>query len=512
VADGNWEQVGTMNALGLNGYAFQAPTLGNTNAYGEFESCYFVAAHTADAGTYWVSNVMCGESEDNLAPEAPVVNGMVLGAGGVEIVWDAPVEADYAFTMVESDQGFSATVSGDTLVVDGTSVGGGVYTVRHVDVNGNTSAPVQWVAGAPAGADIIVLKAGWNLISTDRVPENSAPAAFFAGLASGNLQMVTGFNGGVQYYNPSGLSFLNTLPQLESGRGYWVRVAADDTLEVQGAALPAGYLPTLEAGWNLIGYTPQAASTPQAFFADEVAAGNLQYVTGFDGGAQFFDPNGLAFLNTLTTLRNGYGYWVKLAAGSNGMAPGGEDETTPNFDVVNGRSAALAPFAGEHVEVVDAQGQVVARVPVLAGGYLMTTPVFGDDPATEAVEGVAAGSALRFRFRGMFADQTLSPTSSMSLHELSLSFDGLAGQQVALGVFPNPTNGPVRWRAEVPKGAVAWQVTDVTGRRMAAMEGLSHDGGIWEAMWDASGLAPGVYTWTLWVDGAVFAQVRWMRS
>jgi hypothetical protein len=100
----------------------------------------------------------------------------------------------------------------------------------------------------------------------------------------------------------------------------------------------------------------------------------------------------------------------------------------------------------------------------------------------------------------------------MSLHELSLSFDGLAGQQVALGVFPNPTNGPVRWRAEVPQGAVAWQVTDVTGRRMAAMEGLSHDGGIWEAMWDASGLAPGVYTWTLWVDGAVFAQVRWMRS
>ena len=37
-------------------------------------------------------------------------------------------------------------------------------------------------------------------------------------------------------------------------------------------------------------------------------AGNLQYVTGFDG-VQFYDPNGLSFLNTLGSLTPGNGYW-----------------------------------------------------------------------------------------------------------------------------------------------------------------------------------------------------------
>ena len=62
VAEGA-ELLGEMPSLSLNNYAYQAPTLGNTNAFGDFSSCYFVAA-TADDDTTG-SNVMCGESVDN---------------------------------------------------------------------------------------------------------------------------------------------------------------------------------------------------------------------------------------------------------------------------------------------------------------------------------------------------------------------------------------------------------------------------------------------------------------
>jgi hypothetical protein len=505
VDDGNWEQVGTMNALGLNGYAFSAPTLGNTNAYGEFESCYFVAAHTADAGTYWVSNVLCGESEDNLAPADPVVGGMVLAGGGVEVQWETPGEEDYAYTLISSDQGFSATVGSDTLVVDAAAPGGGVYTVRHVDVNGNESAPVVWVAGAAAGVDLIPLRAGWNLISTDRVPEATAPAAFFSSLNPGNLQYVTGFDGGVQFYNPNGLAFLNTLPAIAAGHGYWVRVAADDTLSVAGAALPSGYLPTLDAGWNLVGYTPVAPEAPADFFADLIAAGTLEYVTGFDAGATYFDPEGLPFLNTLTALRNGFGYWVKVSEGTNGMAPEG---ATPQFDVVNGRSN-LADFAGDRVEVITAAGDVVGELTVLPGGYLMTAAVFGDDPATEAVEGVAPGSVLGFRFRGVVAQETFVADGSMALREMELHF---GDAEEVTGVFPNPAAGPVRVTASLGAGAVDWVVTDLAGRAVASGAPVWHDGGVWEGRWDASGLAPGVYTWTVRRDGVPEAVLPWLRA
>jgi len=507
VEDGNWELLGSMPSLGLNGYAFSAATLGNTNAYGEFESCYFVAAHTADPGTYWVSNVVCGESVDNLAPEDPVVNGLVLPSGGVEVQWEAPTDEDYAYTLISSDQGFSATVGSDTLVVDVAALGGGVYTVRHVDVNGNESAPGVWVAGASSGVDIIPLRAGWNLISTDRVPETATPAAFFGGLEPGNLQYVTGFNGGVQYFNPSGLSFLNTLSAVAPGYGYWVRVAAADTLYVAGSALPAGYLPTLDAGWNLVGYTAAAPQAPADFFSDFVADGTLEYVTGFDAGATFFDPDGLPFLNTLSQLRNGFGYWVRLTSGTNGLATDG----SPAYDLVNGRSA-LGAFAGDRVEVVTAEGEVVAHLPILQGGYLMTAAVFGDDPATDRVEGVAPGTVLGFRFQGRVAAETVIAGGEMGLREVELTFPDGAEGPLGAGVYPNPTDGPVRFRADLGAGVVSWTVADLAGRTVADGVSGAHAGGAWESGFDASGLAPGLYTWTVRVDGVPAATLPWLRA
>ena len=98
VAEGNWELLGEMPSLSLNNYAYQAPTLGNTNAFGDFSSCYFVAAHTADDDTYWISNVVCGESVDNLAPDDPDLNGLVLETGEAQISWSVPTEEDYDYT------------------------------------------------------------------------------------------------------------------------------------------------------------------------------------------------------------------------------------------------------------------------------------------------------------------------------------------------------------------------------------------------------------------------------
>ncbi|HPE33760.1 MAG TPA: hypothetical protein PLI65_03095 [Bacteroidales bacterium] len=70
----------------------------------------------------------------------------------------------------------------------------------------------------------------------------------------------------------------------------------------------------LHPGWNLIGYSLSSPTTPEAAFSPLIAAGVLQMITGFDQGGKFFDPSGPPQFNTLTEIKNGLGYWVKVNA------------------------------------------------------------------------------------------------------------------------------------------------------------------------------------------------------
>ena len=511
--EGNWELIGEMPAQSFNGYAYQAQTLGNTNAFGTFNSCYTVVAHTDDPDTYWYSNVLCGESVDNLAPSEPDLGGMVLETGGVTVFWELPSEEDYAYTEVTSDAGFSAEVTGDTLAVDLSAELGGTYTYTavHYDVNGNASDPASLTLELEPGVDVIALNAGWNLISTDRAVTQGVDEVF-AGLAAGNLQYVTGFDGGVQFYDPNGLSFLNTLGSLTPGNGYWVKVAADDVLEVSGVRLAEDFMPGLAEGWNLVGYAAEAPAAPGDVFAELEATGDLLYVTGFDEGVEVYDPNGLPFLNTLTEMRNGFGYWVKSAVTTDGdvLAPLAGDVLpaempTPRYDVVNGVSE-LGAYAGEFVDVVNGWGVTVARLPILEGGHLMTTALFGDDPATGAVEGLADGEELHFAFRGAMANETLVFGGDMAHKTLKLTFDEVGA---AMGVFPNPASDVATFRFQLDMDAqVELTLVDLAGRQVAVLLDANKGAGAHAETLALPSLEAGAYTVQLRVAGEVAGTQR----
>ena len=511
--EGNWELIGEMPAQSFNGYAYQAQTLGNTNAFGTFNSCYTVVARTDDPDTYWYSNVLCGESVDNLAPVEPELEGMVLETGGVTVFWELPSEEDYAYTEVTSDAGFSAEVTGDTLAVDLSAELGGTYTYTavHYDVNGNASDASSVTLAVAAGSDIIALNAGWNLISTDRSEAMDVMEAF-ASLAPGNLLYVTGFDGGVQFFDPNGLPFLNTLNTLTPGKGYWVKVVADDVLELNGARLAEDFMPSLAEGWNLVGYAAETPASPGDVYAELVAEGDLLYVTGFDEGVQVYDPSGLSFLNTLTEMRNGFGYWVKSAVATDGdvLAPLAGDVLpaempTPRYDVVNGVSE-LGAYAGEFVDVVNGWGVTVARLPILEGGHLMTTALFGDDPSTGAVEGLTVGEELHFAFRGAMANETLVFGGDMAHKTLSLTFDEVGA---AMGVFPNPASDVATFRFSMDADApVTLTLVDLAGRQVAVLLDANKGAGAHAETLALPALEAGAYTVQLRVAGEVVSKQR----
>jgi hypothetical protein len=513
VANGNWEQIGTVPAQGFPQYGYTAATL--VNSYPDEPGCmtnFIVLAHTTDNNIYWVSEVDGACSIDNLAPADPDINGLILedsDAMAAQIFWSAPEEADYAYTDITSDAGFAFQLNNDTVVVDNSVIPGNAYTytVVHTDINGNPSNPATVTLTPPLGLDIIPLQAGWNLISTDRIPADASIEAIVATLEPNNLDYVTGFDAnGVQFYDPNGFTFLNSLNSLTNGHGYWVRVQNADTLEVSGNALSANYLPALNAGWNIIGYPNEADAAPADYFADFITDGSLEYVTGFNGGSTYFDPNGLPFLNSLVALENGFGYWIKVtdAFDPNGMATTGTEEplaafagiataqhANPNFMLINGTSD-LTHAAGTQVQVRRADGSVVAQLPVLEGGYLMTKALFGDDPATDAIEGLQVGEALHFEHYGQRADQSLVYSGQMDIKHLELTFG--AAKEMA-SVFPNPFSETLQVSAKLETpGHVFCELTDAMGKVVAQQPMGWQTKGALNGTWELPGLAPGMYT------------------
>jgi hypothetical protein len=371
---------------------------------------------------------------------------------------------------------------------------------------------------------LIPLVPGWNLISSDRAPQPDGIESIVSSLEPGNLEFITAFNDGVEFYNPNGLSFLNTLSSWDGGYGYWVKVYDTDTLEISGSPLPAASLPALNAGWNLIGYPNATGASPAIYFDDFIAEGTLEFVTGFNQGSSFFDPDGLPFLNTLNGLFNGLGYWVKVteAFDPNGMILTGDEpmaaltgasqqQANPNFMLVNGTSD-LAQTAGAQVEVRRTDGSLVAQLPVLEGGYLMTTALFGDDPSTDPTEGLQVGEELHFEVQGQRAEQSLVYSGQMDIKHLALTF-GISEAGIAdITVFPNPFEQSLQFSGTADAtGELSIQLTDAQGRIVAERAITEVTSGAWNVNWTVPTLAPGSYTCTVAVNGKRLSTIPLMR-
>jgi len=109
-----------------------------------------------------------------------------------------------------------------------------------------------------------------------------------------------------QSYDPSLPFFLNTLTSLNVKDGYWVKVKEDVNFEVEGV-VPDGASISVRKGWNLVGYPRESGEAP----ADELKSlGDT--VEQIKNLTQSYDPSLPFFLNTLSTMAPGMGYWLKV--------------------------------------------------------------------------------------------------------------------------------------------------------------------------------------------------------
>jgi len=343
----------------------------------------------------------------------------------------------------------------------------------------------------------ISLNAGWNLISLDLTPENRDISEVFNSLQAGNLLYVTGFNNGAKFYDPNQvLDFLNTLQEVEDGFGYWVYVQNNDVLTVSGSCLENSFRKDLDAGWNLIAYPPDDPSIPTDYFSDLIANDNLLYVTGFENGAKFYDPyQELTFLNTLNSLKNGFGYWVYVQNAVNGK--NGEGINSSNvFSFYNGTSNLST---GETISIQTIDGTEVGQLQVLQEGYLMTTPIYGDDPTTKAIEGINANEKLVFAWNGQVLDIDEIFKADLGLTKIDLSFkveDMPANSSIK--VYPNPAQNDITFEFNLTESNdLLLQFFDIKGQLVKEEKIKDLQAGNYRFNYPINELADGIYTYKL---------------
>jgi hypothetical protein len=132
-----------------------------------------------------------------------------------------------------------------------------------------------WLHAGTTSTQNISLQTGWNMISLNKHPDNMAISSVFAGIL-GNVLMVKCPEGVYIPNNP-----YNTLSHLTDGKGYFVKVNAACTLSVSGTPVNTNAVIALGSGWNLAGYTPQAAM-PVATALNSIASYIIQ-VKGVEG-------------------------------------------------------------------------------------------------------------------------------------------------------------------------------------------------------------------------------------
>jgi len=124
------------------------------------------------------------------------------------------------------------------------------------------------------------LHAGWNMVSFPVIPTNTTFASIFTG--KGYYQVLTW--SGTSYTTPINVA---------TGRGYWVLVLSETTLEIEGVPVDS-YELDLPAGWSMIGSVYGSIVDAESVFPDYY---------------QLLTWSGTSYV-TATTIEPGKGYWA----------------------------------------------------------------------------------------------------------------------------------------------------------------------------------------------------------
>jgi len=166
--------------------------------------------------------------------------------------------------------------------------------------NGSNTVDVKF-----SRTQTIELKEGWNLVGFNVNPVDTDMDTVFEPIKN-YLEQI---NSQTEVYNPNLPSYLNTLTQLIPCQGYYMHMNQDTVFNVTGFGInTSGQQIELHSGWNLISYP---GTSP--IDVEDALESISDYVIQINSQTQVYNPSLPDYLNTLTQLEPGKGYWINVS-------------------------------------------------------------------------------------------------------------------------------------------------------------------------------------------------------
>lgn len=398
------------------------------------------------------------------------------------------------------------------------AMGSDVYEPDMVSV-------VNEASSSSSGSLSIQLGSGWNMISSNVMPDDASMDAVFSDI-SGSVALVKNGDGEV-YWPEYGV---NQIGDWRITDGYQVRMSAGGVLQIDGAAVnPDNVNFSLANGWNLISFLGEENDSPANAFA--AIMDNLAMAK--NGAGETYWPK--RDVDQIVAMHHGTGYMVKLSGSVYGQVYRPAIESTVTYFMPVHRSdnnatimipADIVPMvnsrmltSGDEIGVFTPTG-VCAGAGLWTGGNLAVT-VWGDDSGTVEEDGIRTG--VRYEFR-IWDSETLSECLADAAYLIGdaqyeddaiVVLKSLQGTGEPTGVDaevpirfelgqnrPNPFNPATTIGFTIPDAAhVTLAVYNALGEKVAVLVDDMLAPGSHEAVWDGGQFASGVYFYRLDAGG-----------
>jgi parallel beta-helix repeat protein len=378
----------------------------------------------------------------------------------------------------------------------------------------------------------------WNLMSLRVEPENMDMLDIVQPLIDEEaLYKVLDEDGGTIFhlpFPPPNGQWSNTIGDMATTEGYYVKTLSDATLQVTGSPVVTPLNIPLHESWNIIGYPCQQPQDALAAVQPLIDAGVLYKVIDETGGTIFhlpFPPPNGQWTNTIGNFETGKGYYVNLSGEAilTLDCPTGDDalsnyiprkiETSffqPVFEnnPYMPMNVILLPdenlMPGDEIGIFD--GDVCVGATVFNG--ITDEPVFitvsADDPYTEWTDGFITGNNVAAKVWASQTNQvsnieieliegisTFGPLETcvgkmtMLLTDLSEVPDEMFDVKVQPNPFKNSTNVVLSLHATAN---VKISIMNLNGITVKQFQGQTIDKGQKIIKLNATNLRSGVYT------------------
>ncbi|MDA7655330.1 DUF5011 domain-containing protein, partial [Akkermansiaceae bacterium] len=340
------------------------------------------AAESGDVVAVYVGDELRGKQEVIIFQGNAWVNMLVNSAGGSETI---------SFKVFDSSTGLTheKTKASAVITSSGEAVGsaGNPFMIEMKDFE------IQSLS----------LKEGWNLVSFYVEADDMSPQVFLAPIQNELLE-IRSWNA---LYNPNVGSQWHTLTNLSVKEGYWLEVSEDVSFEVEGR-VSSGVSTNLNNGWNLVGYPRMNGGETVASELASLGETVVQMKTLEDS----YDPSNPSFLNTLSTMTPGLGYWLNVTK---------DDEEAPLMWVLGDGGPSFANFKTRSNHSSEQKIGPVWSDPVvypnLGATVLAEVSIQGKPVAMGSVVGVFVGNELRGQQNVVLHEGSSYVTLNVNLNE-----------------------------------------------------------------------------------------------